>query len=206
MTRRLLNLLTLLSMLLCVAVAVLWVRSQFVSDYIAYDGPVDPGLYARCWISLSTGQVTTALDRRYTDSPQERETTAAALSHPGNPRVGPPFWRTASPYTVTAAPYADAYWPQRFRWNFALPRLDVFRLARPNLPGGGGVTEIRRGAELPFWCLALAFALPPLRWDLRRRRANRRTRLGLCRRCGYDLKDNQSGVCPECGMSASTMQ
>ena len=34
MTRRLLNLLTLLSLLLCVAVCVLWVRSQFVMDHV----------------------------------------------------------------------------------------------------------------------------------------------------------------------------
>ena len=54
MKRRLLNALTLVSLLLCVAAVTLWVRSQFVSDYVAYDGAVDPGLYARCWICRYT--------------------------------------------------------------------------------------------------------------------------------------------------------
>jgi hypothetical protein len=118
-------------------------------------------------------------------------------------RPGPPFWRTASPYFHTA-PYTGKYWSERFRWNFGLPRLDLFRLARRNLIGGGSVTDGRWGVELPFWFLALAFAVPPLRWEQRRRTANRRRRLGLCRRCGYDLKENRSGVCPECGTAAPT--
>ena len=44
MKRRLVNVLTLLSLVLCLAASALWVRGQFVSDYIAYDGPVGPGL------------------------------------------------------------------------------------------------------------------------------------------------------------------
>ena len=36
MTRRLLNFLTALSLLLCVAVSVLWVRSRSVGDYITF--------------------------------------------------------------------------------------------------------------------------------------------------------------------------
>ena len=39
MRRRLLNLLTALSLLLCVAVCALWVRSHFVSDLFIADGP-----------------------------------------------------------------------------------------------------------------------------------------------------------------------
>jgi len=201
--RRLVNLLTLLSLLLCMAAVALWVRSQFVSDYVAYDGPVDPGLYARCWISLSTGKLSAAVERRYSDSPPEREAAAAAAGE-SIPSLGPPFWRTAVPYFITS-PYTGAYWSERFRWNFGLPRLDRFRLVRSNLPGGGGVTLDRWGVTIPFWCPAVLFALPPLRWELRRRTANRRKRLGLCRHCGYDLKDNQSGVCPECGTPPPTM-
>lgn len=44
MTRRLLNLLTALSLLPCVAVAALWVRSYWASDSVIHGGPVEtPG-------------------------------------------------------------------------------------------------------------------------------------------------------------------
>jgi hypothetical protein len=32
-----------------------------------------------------------------------------------------------------------------------------------------------------------------------RRRLSRERPIGLCRRCGYNLTGNLSGVCPECG-------
>src|SRR5206468_4099930 len=54
----------------------------------------------------------------------------------------------------------------------------------------------------PFYAVAVPFALPPLLWlALRSRRAcvMRRRRLGLCPRCGYDLRGNTSGKCSECG-------
>ena len=49
--------------------------------------------------------------------------------------------------------------------------------------------------SFPMWLPALMFAAPPVARFLRRRRH----RPGFCRRCGYDLTGNVSGVCPECG-------
>lgn len=53
---------------------------------------------------------------------------------------------------------------------------------------------------LPVWLLSALSLFYPSRlfiWlPLRRRR---RRRLGLCEACRYDLRDNSSGVCPECG-------
>ena len=43
-------------------------------------------------------------------------------------------------------------------------------------------------------CFELLFAGP--------RRRRHRARHGLCLRCGYDLRGNVSGVCPECGHRA----
>ena len=68
---------------------------------------------------------------------------------------------------------------------------------------------------LPYWQVARvphrmavgAFALPPLlRVAFRSRRTlslRRRRRLGLCRRCGYDLTGNTSGRCSGCGEAVS---
>lgn len=54
-----------------------------------------------------------------------------------------------------------------------------------------------RAVEVPFWSLAGATAVLPLR---RARAAwrSRRTRQGTCGRCGYDLRASPER-CPECG-------
>ena len=48
----------------------------------------------------------------------------------------------------------------------------------------------------PATLLAIPPTLAVLRGPLRRWR---RRRKGLCLKCGYDLKGNVSGTCPECG-------
>lgn len=59
-------------------------------------------------------------------------------------------------------------------------------------------------AGVPLGSFFLAFTLYPAivlsRGELRRRRRRKR---GLCVRCGYNLTDNVSGVCPECGAAVS---
>jgi hypothetical protein len=57
--------------------------------------------------------------------------------------------------------------------------------------------------SVPLAAPAAATALPPLLWLAawgRRRWALRRRRIGLCRRCGYDLRGTpRGGRCSECG-------
>jgi hypothetical protein len=59
---------------------------------------------------------------------------------------------------------------------------------------------LHSGLSFPLWGLLALLAVYPIvafsRGPLRRRRRRGR---GLCIRCGYDLKGNVSGVCPECG-------
>jgi hypothetical protein len=54
----------------------------------------------------------------------------------------------------------------------------------------------RSGGVLPLWMPFLFIAVPTtiLWWRDRRRFPSVR-----CRRCGYDLTGNVSGICPECG-------
>jgi hypothetical protein len=62
------------------------------------------------------------------------------------------------------------------------------------------------GLLLPFWMLVLGFALIP-GWALVREvhhvRTSRHRRLGLCPRCGYDVRANPAR-CSECGFELAT--
>jgi hypothetical protein len=59
--------------------------------------------------------------------------------------------------------------------------------------------------SVAHWQVVAATAVLPAGWaSLRGRRAwvrRRRKAMGLCLRCGYDLRGNVSGTCPECGSS-----
>ncbi len=54
---------------------------------------------------------------------------------------------------------------------------------------------------LPAWLAAAVLGLPPLGWEIGRRRRLRWARCGKCINCGYDLRSSQ-GRCPECGQNA----
>lgn len=56
---------------------------------------------------------------------------------------------------------------------------------------------------VPYWLLALLFAVLPGRWLMLSLRQGNRNQSGHCASCGYNLTGNTSGVCPECGATAS---
>jgi hypothetical protein len=72
----------------------------------------------------------------------------------------------------------------------------------PALPGPGTQWVL----ALHFWVAAASFGVLPATWaavQWKRQRARHRTLGGsLCSHCGYDLRGNVSGVCPECGTIA----
>jgi hypothetical protein len=55
--------------------------------------------------------------------------------------------------------------------------------------------------QVPYWFATAALLVPPALWAARDRRLRKRRRLGLCRRCGYDLRAS-GDACPECGAPA----
>ena len=84
-------------------------------------------------------------------------------------------------------PYADTRRAGGFWWETGLA------------PGRG---QPYFALVVPYWAVA-AVSLAPAAWAAHRRlRRRRRRRSGHCRACGYDLKANVSGVCPECGQTA----
>jgi hypothetical protein len=50
----------------------------------------------------------------------------------------------------------------------------------------------------PYWVPALLFGVLPIVWIRATRRRRRRERIGLCAKCGYDLRASRDR-CPECG-------
>ena len=171
MTRRLLNLLTALSLLLSVAVAALWVRSYVVSDIVLHGRTFAhaDSSGSKDWTARSNcGRMTV----QYTSF-------TGVAGHPFRNRW---LWDWA-PYPPE--PGADAYSP--------LERLGISWTWERYSPQDA---LLQRSVTLPLWLLtALSATIPAIRLV---RRMWRTHAAGLCPTCGYDLRASPN-KCPECG-------
>jgi hypothetical protein len=171
--RRLLNALTGLSLLLCVALIIVWVRSHQTGHRAGYRFVAAQGPPVWCeHVTLGWGDGIFVLG-------VERHVTAAE----------PP----AAPIWETHATWAP---PQLFGVR---PRRGFGQNATLEYERG---VVIRRswGLVFPMWIpVGLLAAVPTTR--LLRRSCRRRYRQGLCPACGYDLRATP-GRCPECGTPA----
>ena len=89
-------------------------------------------------------------------------------------------------------PYSGGFWVQRSAFVYWKP--ERRRVAPMGTAPGGHVAYL---TSVPLWLPLAALALPTMFLIVRDRR--RRFGRGHCRKCGYDLTGNVSGVCPECG-------
>ena len=200
MARRLLTLLSALSLLLCVAAAVVWVRSYFVGEALIWNGV-----------------------RREAGKSQEVLWSVNVWSAQGGVGVyHDQLWMPAGFYAR-----ADTFDWARDRMR-VYPYVPIPQLQRGRYVQGLGVTLFEwRGEQtwptmdlaspaasnparervliLPYWLPVLLTALLPawaaLHWRRARRTASR-LRGGLCPQCGYDLRATP-GRCPECGAAAA---
>lgn len=176
----LLNALTVLALLLCIAAAVMWVRSYGGSDYVrrARRVALPPGdrFSDDAWeVQWTRGQVRLQRWRNLLEYP-------GAVSEPDRK----PTWqvgRLGVGHVEWEAPPGG--WLGFRTW------------ARETMTSFSW--DARRVWAVPAWAIVAALALVPaatlaVRWSARRRR-----RAGRCGACGYDLTANVSGVCPECG-------
>jgi len=169
------------SLALCGVTAALWVRGYFVADIVS-----------AAWVAAAGGR--------------------APVAHEVNARSegGVLLLQTMSRPLAVPLSVTGAGPPGGLRWGYqgSRPRLDLppsgqgprwlsrgARIAWRASPKGGGVD---RWLILPCWLLMLPGAACG-GWRLRRwLRARRAARLGLCSRCGYDLRASPER-CPECG-------
>ena len=177
MKRRLLNLLTALSLLLCVAVAALWAASYWLSP--------------RLYVGHHGGTTGTGLNVRWT--PGAVECVAIRFeSEPGRAAIG--FNASAGAERWRDGMIRRSAW---VRGGFGLHPW------QSTVTGHGPTyTNYYWGLSLPSYVPAILFGFgPALRWNRRRYRRRCMT-AGLCPRCGYDLRATPD-KCPECGTTAS---
>ena len=172
MRRRLLNLLTALSLLLCGATATAWRRSYSIGERYAYTN--------------AGGNVAIAWAAGYL----RLERASATVPLPFEMNRGWAYSREplTDPHARMPRFLGARYW-----------RSGPFAFSRTG--GGENDVAVYRRFLTPFWLPAAVFALGPACWcvgatqrALRRRRSKR----GLCPTCGYDLRATPDR-CPECG-------
>ena len=175
MKRRLLNILTALSLLLCATSVALWVRSYRASDGLTVNRK--DGTSAGVLVLSERGRLLLAVQ------PDPGRTMIPAR---GGGRL---YFGTEAP-----VPGERPTWS----WLYAADP-ETFRHE-----AGGFLVQVTPDFlwlfTVPWWAAAAACAVIPAARVPRRTRR----RPGVCPTCGYDLTGNVSGVCPECGTAAVT--
>ncbi len=181
MRRRILSIASLLSLLLCVATVVLWVRSYFVTDLFFHLTSWNNGeLTFQRHIELRTGRGGIGV-------------LSIALAKP--------TWQ----FSDERIPFHRSFPPEypEFRFFSEEHSLWGFTWARIVLGGYGGLPDtVIRELVVPLWFVFLVLLLPAIALGRRWVKILRENQ-GGCPVCGYDLTANTSGICPECGSPIS---
>ena len=215
--RRLLNVVTALSLLLCFLAVVLWVRSYWTTESVRfgatrmYQATSGRGIFMIAWYDSFRRQVNFAWVGN-----------GGYIAGTYHPASSTSTWRhyaaSPDPWSGRRRPrwvYERSAYPDRSK--VASPAADLGSQLLPHLTT---IELVERGVEdwqlqrrdedrlsgravlLPYWLLASALAaVLPARWALLtggRWRSTRRHARGRCPSCGYDLRATP-GRCPECG-------
>jgi len=190
--RRLFHLVILVGLLICVAIAALWIRSTSTCDTIARGELNDAGY------SLST-------------FPGGAEVTATGgLSgawfgiwksgwHVSSYDWGTPRFHFAMSNRSLNLGFGLATWtnPSHYLLGFGHELITLSTSFSPKTLTTHSMTRL----AVPFWFLMLLAASPGLLWLNRWRRHRVRRRQQRCVQCGYDLRASPDR-CPECGLVA----
>ena len=177
MRPRLLNFLSTLSLLLCMATLAWWVRSFLPSDL--HVGAAD-GRMVVLFCDASLTQSWESNNAHVSPGEKWKAVHAGRFIRPVT------YVRKWSPNGSSATVIANTPPGVRSFLGFAYAT---------EAPPPTGTYYL---FTLPLLLPAFLLAVPPAAALLARRRARRRNRGGLCRRCGYDLRGTPDR-CPECG-------
>jgi hypothetical protein len=185
--RHLFTLCAALSLLLCVAVCVLWVRSRDRIETVSQTFWSEDGYWyvnaatMRQEFGVAVVQMCDAKHRDYYKDWTGFKHRSTRLDDPD-----------------ATLPWAFSTLPQRgrlIRWY-----TPAWRSKRPFF---GTETELQ--LIIPMWTLAMVCSVLPAWWTfmlLRRHRRHLRAKINLCPTCGYDLRASPER-CPECGTAVN---
>jgi hypothetical protein len=177
MRRVLSNLSTTVSLLLCGALVVLWLRSFWGRDAIEFQ---HSGV--RWEVASEFGRL------RVGNAPQLR-LDLDALANLNQQLAQDGRRRQQNP--------RDAAWLDLRQYLAEQQR--IMRRVKTWVPGPGPLPQLQlRQFELSHWPFIVAAAVLPAAWWIARARRRRRVACGLCVECGYDLRASPDR-CPECG-------
>jgi len=178
--RLLFNIFVLLSLLLFIATAALWLRSRTLIDYAHWtDQRHFPALVS------SDGRI--IFSYQFWDGGIGGNKPGFAVgSRPGDP----PYWERG-------LGAESRHYFAGFEWS---PEANVtFSPEFISIP-----TPATRLISAPHWFICLLTLFPAFFWLLIRRK-HRRKKLGHCQVCGYDLRATPE-QCPECGTKVQIQQ
>jgi len=104
---------------------------------------------------------------------------------------------------ITAIDHGFSAWPLRFRHMFRTKGAQyILGLRGPTIIGPSPTRDfLRWEIEVPLWSAVLPCALIHYAVSLVRRRNGSHTLVAQYCVCGYSLRGNMSGCCPECGVA-----
>jgi hypothetical protein len=194
MRRRLSTLLSAVSLVLCVATCVLWVRSYWVADSARDVRGAAGGLW-----DLTSEKGALGAD----EGPRRRADWEGRMQRLVTLHLEIQISILESSIGGAFAGSEDEQqaWQERVEAERAVVRTRIDRLmaeyvAEENRPLGPYAAH-----AVPYWVPAAVAAVLPAFWLrglLRHRRGRRRVTAGLCPACDYDLRATP-GRCPECG-------
>ena len=200
MKRRLFTILSAVSLLLFVAVVVMWVRSYLVGERLARESYVIVDGESRGrWTTVTSAAGRLWWTHRWSATDDVEYAADVARLFPGG--RAEIWYMTVKPPTLSA--------PQQDGWRYQFLGFDVGR--RTDSPS----QRFGRNPQTYYWqrevwvvipypfLAVMAGIIPAARIaSALRRRARTKRRPGLCPACGYDLRATPRR-CPECGREAA---
>jgi hypothetical protein len=213
MTRRLLNLVAALSLLLCVAVVALWVRTELLGHTHTVEWG-SAGVFRCVEFSGDDAEVYLLFDPGFAARPvrwRHFRNGWAFPPAPSNPAAVPPWsvtWVMPSPAPLVNGQYVG--YPGMAGAGRSVPGVATHRGVKAagfesaTFPGWYGPGTLLRTYRFSYFLVLLPAAVLSAAWLVRfgyRRFRYGRYGQGQCARCGYDLRATP-GRCPECGTPA----